>query len=296
MTLRSMTGFGRSSGPVGPDRAGEIAVRSVNSRFLDLTVKTRESEMELEPLLRRVFARRLTRGKVEVHLRLRKVAASQPLVQVDEGLLQALLARLATLSAKYPIDGRLSVRDLLAIPEVVTVEAQSEPFSAAEAAAVEALADEAARALVAMREAEGAAIVSDLAPRIEFLRSRTEVLEARRDEIVRQLAKTLVDRVHALFPDTDIDPARLAQEAALAADRADVSEELQRLRGHLDQFGSLLVRDGGAVGKTLDFLAQEILRELNTLGSKSRDLPSTREILDMKAETEKIREQVQNIE
>jgi uncharacterized protein (TIGR00255 family) len=296
MTLRSMTGFGRSSGPVGTRLAGEVSARSVNSRFLDLTIKTRESELELEPLLRKVFGRHLTRGKVEVHLRLRRVVASQPVVQVDEGLLQALLTRLATLSAKFPIDGRLSARDLMAIPEVVTVEATAESFSAEETRALEALADEAARALVAMREAEGAAIASDLLPRIAFLREKASLLEARREEIARQLAETLVERVHALFPDTAIDPVRLAQEAALAADRADVSEELQRLRGHLDQFEGLLSRNAGPAGKTLDFLAQEILRELNTLGAKSRDLRSTREVLEMKSETEKVREQVQNIE
>jgi uncharacterized protein (TIGR00255 family) len=291
-----MTGFGRASGPVGPHRAGDISVRSVNSRFLDLTIKARESEMELEPLLRRTFARRLTRGKVDVHLRLKRVAASEQTVQVDEALLQALLTRVADLSAKYPIDGRLSARDLFAIPDVLTVEAPSEPFSAAETAALEGLADEAARSLVAMREVEGAAIAADLSPRIDFLRGKAAALEVRRDEIVRQLAATLVERVRALFPDVAIEPSRLAQEAALAADRADVSEELQRLRGHLDQFGSLLARPPASVGKTLDFLTQEILRELNTLAAKSRDLTSTREILEMKGETEKIREQVQNIE
>ena len=102
--------------------------------------------------------------------------------------------------------------------------------------------------------------------------------------------------MRALFADVPIDPGRLEQEAALIADRADVAEELQRLSGHLDQFDGILAGGKGSVGKTLDFLTQEILRELNTLGSKSRDLLSTREILDMKAETEKIREQVQNIE
>jgi uncharacterized protein (TIGR00255 family) len=290
-----MTGFGRASGPVGTRLAGEISARSVNSRFLDLTIKTRESELELEPLLRKVFGRHLTRGKVEVHLRLKRVAASHPVVHVDEGLLEALLAKLAALSAKFPIESRLAARDLFAIPEVVTVEAAAESFSADETRAVEALADEAARALVAMREAEGGAIRSDLAPRIAFLREKAALVEARREEIARQLAATLIERVHALFPDTEIDPARLAQEAALAADRADVSEELQRLRGHLDQFDGLLAKSAAA-GKTLDFLAQEILRELNTLGSKSRDLPSTREVLAMKAETERIREQVQNVE
>ncbi len=291
-----MTGFGRARGPVGPDRAGEVVIRSVNSRFLDLTVKTKESEAALEPVLRRTVAALLHRGKVEVALRLKRTSPVEQEITVDEGLLQALLARITALSAKYPIEGKLSVRDILTIPQVVVVDTPTDSFSPEEMETVEALAREAAGALVAMRTTEGGAIVADLAPRIAFLRQKAAGLAARREEIARTLAATLKERVRALFADVPIDPGRLEQEAALIADRADVAEELQRLTGHLDQFDGILGNGKGSVGKTLDFLTQEILRELNTLGSKSRDLLSTREILDMKAETEKIREQVQNIE
>jgi uncharacterized protein (TIGR00255 family) len=296
MTIRSMTGFGRASGPAGPHRSAEISARSVNSRFLDLTIKTRESENALEPVLRRAFARRLHRGKVEVSLRLKRTAPSEASIAVDEGLLQALLLRLEDLSRRYPIEGRLSVRDLMTIPQAVVVEASTEVFSDEEVEAVESLADAAATALAAMRSAEGEAIAADLAPRLQRLRGKTEALASRREEIARRLSDTLRERVRALFPDVALDPARLAQETALAADRSDVAEELQRLAGHLEQFETILRTADGSVGKTLDFLTQEILRELNTLGSKSRDLASTREILEMKSETEKIREQVQNIE
>ena len=296
MTIRSMTGFGRASGPAGPHRTAEIAARSVNSRFLDLTIKTRDSESALEPVLRRVFARRLHRGKVEVSLRLRRTTPSEASIAVDEGLLQALLSRLEDLSRRYPIEGRLSVRDLMTIPQAVVVEASTEVFADEDVSAVEAVADAAASALAAMRSAEGQAIAADLAPRLALLRKKTEALAARREEIARRLGDTLRERVRSLFPDVALDPARLAQEAALAADRSDVAEELQRLAGHLDQFETMLRTADGSVGKSLDFLTQEILRELNTLGSKSRDLASTREILEMKSETEKIREQIQNVE
>lgn len=296
MTIRSMTGFGRASGPAGPHRTAEVAARSVNSRFLDLTIKTRDSESALEPVLRRVFARRLHRGKVEVSLRLRRTTPSEASIAVDEGLLQALLSRLEDLSRRYPIEGRLSVRDLMTIPQAVVVEASTEVFADEDVSAVEAVADAAASALAAMRSAEGQAIAADLAPRLALLRKKTEALAARREEIARRLGDTLRERVRSLFPDVALDPARLAQEAALAADRSDVAEELQRLAGHLDQFETMLRTADGSVGKSLDFLTQEILRELNTLGSKSRDLASTREILEMKSETEKIREQIQNVE
>jgi len=290
-----MTGFGRARGPAGGDRTAEIVARSVNSRYLDLTVKTRESELALEPTLRRVFGRHVHRGKVEVALRLKRNGGSQE-VAIDEALLEGLLSRLRGLSGKYPIDASLSIRDLLAVPQLMTIESGSEDFSPEETAALEALADEAARALVAMREIEGAGIAAEIAPRIALLRAKAGGLEARREEIGRNLAATLRERVRALLPDVTLDPGRVEQEAALAADRADVAEELQRLRGHLDQFDALLAKAPESVGKTLDFLTQEILRELNTLASKSRDLLSTREILEMKAQTEKIREQVQNVE
>jgi uncharacterized protein (TIGR00255 family) len=295
LTLRSMTGFGRARGPAGPNRTAEIVARSVNSRHLDLTVKTRESELVLEPPLRRVFARHVHRGKVEVALRMKRTGGAQE-VAIDEALLEGLLARLRGLSGRYPIDPALSVRDLLAVPQLLTVENGGEEFSAEETGALEALADQAARALVAMREAEGAGIAAEISPRIAALRRKAAGLESRREEIGRNLAATLRDRVKSLLPDVALDPGRLEQEAALAADKADVAEELQRLRGHFDQFDSLLASPPEAVGKTLEFLSQEILRELNTLAAKSRDLVSTREILDMKAETEKIREQVQNVE
>jgi uncharacterized protein (TIGR00255 family) len=296
MTLRSMTGFGRARGAAGPDRAAEVVVRSVNSRHLDLTIKTRETEIALEPPLRRVFGRHLHRGKVEVALHVRRVTPGSQEIHIDESLLEALLTRIRSLSGRYPIEATLSIRDILAIPQLLSIENAAESFSPEEIAAVEALAEEAARALLAMREAEGAGIAAEISPRIATLRRKASGLSGRREEIARNLAATLRERVAALFSDVTLDPGRVEQEAAMAADRADVAEELQRLGGHLDQFDALLASPPAAVGKTLDFLTQEILRELNTLSSKSRDLASTREILEMKAETEKIREQIQNVE
>jgi uncharacterized protein (TIGR00255 family) len=291
-----MTGFGRAHGPLGRDWTGEVVVRSVNHRFLDLTVKARETEASLEPVVRRALARHVSRGKVEVALRVRRLSAAGHAVAVDEALLEALLARFAALSEKYPLVGRLEARDLLAIPQLVSVESAVDAFTEEETAALEALAEEAARGLVAMREAEGALIRADLEERVDILKSKTAELTARREEIARRVAETLRERMKALFPEVPLDSGRVEQEAAIAADRSDVSEELQRLAGHLDQFAGLLFRPAGPVGKKLEFLSQEILRELNTLGSKARDLQIIREVLDMKSETEKIREQVLNVE
>jgi uncharacterized protein (TIGR00255 family) len=233
---------------------------------------------------------------VEVSLRLRRATPAPTTIAIDEGLLEALLARFASLSERYPVSGRLEARDLLTIPQIFSVESTSDGFTARDVGALEGIAEEAARALVAMREAEGALVAADLTERIEFLAKRLHQLAARRGEIVRKALDTLRERLQSLMSEAGLDPGRLEQEAALAADRSDVAEELQRLEGHLDQFGALLGSSREPVGKKLDFLAQEILRELNTLGSKGRDLQMIREVLEMKSEIEKVREQVQNLE
>ena len=296
MTIRSMTGFGRAKGSLGDEWTAEVVARSVNHRFLDVTVKVRENELDLEPVLRRVFSRHLARGKVEVALRLKRSTPAPTVISIDEGLLETLLARFALLAKRYPVSGRLEARDLLTIPQIFSVESSGDGLKPDDVAALEAIAREAAVALVAMREAEGALVSADLSERIEFLEKRLHQLSLRRGEIVGKALETLRERLRPLMSEPGLDPGRLEQEAALFADRSDVAEELQRLQGHLEQFASLLSSSDEPVGKKLDFLAQEILRELNTLGSKGRDLQMIREVLEMKSETEKIREQVQNVE
>jgi uncharacterized protein (TIGR00255 family) len=291
-----MTGFGRARGSLGPDTSAEIVVRSVNHRFLDLTVKVRETEAILEPVLRRVFSQHLSRGKVEVSLRVRHSGTVDQEISVNEVLLEAVLVRFAALSERYPVAGRLEARDILTVPQIFSVETGAGEFSPEKIEALERLAEEAAAALIAMREAEGEAVAADLAARIEFLRGKVLQLTSRREEITRKVFDALRERIQALLTQAPLDSGRIEQEAALLADRSDISEELQRLEGHLQQFGELIVSSAGPVGKRLDFLSQEVLRELNTLGSKARDLQLTREVLEMKSEIEKVREQVQNVE
>ena len=296
MSLRSMTGFGRARGPIGPSWSAEVTAKSVNHRFLDLTVRVREPEAALEPAVRQAFAQRLARGKVEVTLRLTRTAPGGPAVVVDERLLESLLERLRELGRKYPVRGELELRDLVAIPQLLSVDAPVEAFSEEELVAAGRVAGEAADGMVRMREAEGGRIAAELSDRARALEARLAPVAARRDEIVRTVATNLRERMRTLFEEVPLDSGRLEQEAAMAAERSDVAEELARLSGHLAQFRGLVSEGDGPVGKKLDFLSQEILREINTLGSKARDLALLRDVLEMKAETEKIREQVQNVE
>jgi len=295
--IRSMTGFGRAEGPAGPDATAAISARSVNHRSLDLTVKVRDSEAALEPLLRKAFAARVARGKVEVTLRLRRNGDSRPdaAVSVDAGLLGAAVTAIQDAAESLGVPGRIETRDLLAIPGAFTFDGAARELSSDEVTAVETVAGQAADALKAMRGAEGREIAADLSARLDLLDARRGALASRRDEIVARLLTNLRDRLKALVPEIPLDSGRLEQEAAIAVDKADVAEELQRLAGHLSQFRALLQSDE-PVGKKLEFLTQEILRELNTLGSKAKDLQLVRDVLDMKSETAKIREQVANVE
>jgi uncharacterized protein (TIGR00255 family) len=290
-----MTGFGRAHGVAGPWTV-DISIRSVNHRFLDLNIRLREDLSELEPVIRRAVSEKIVRGKVDVAVRLKRLQEPSHEVRINEGLLEILLTRFTELSGKFPIGGRLEVRDLLAVPEVVHVESTVESFDSEDAAAVAAVAGSAVEGLVRMRETEGGLLAADLLERLAFLRERLSRIAGARREILDRLHATLKERLALLFTDVPFDAGRLEQEAALLADRSDVSEEVTRLDAHLGQFAGLLTSATEPVGKKLDFLTQEIQREINTLGSKCRDLAVARDVIDMKTETEKIREQVQNLE
>jgi uncharacterized protein (TIGR00255 family) len=290
-----MTGFGRAHGVVG-EWSVDVAIRTVNHRFLDLNVRLREEHADLEPAIRRAVARRIARGKAEVTVRLRRIQEPAHEITVNESLLEGLLTRFAALSSKFPIGGRLEVRDLLTVPHVVHVESTVEALEADQVEGIAAIASHAATEVTRMRETEGGLLVADLQERIAFLRERLGRIADARQDILERLHSSLKDRLAILFADTPLDSGRLEQEAVMLAERSDVSEEITRLGAHLDQFRDLLVRSTEPVGKKLDFLTQEIQREINTIGAKCRDLGVTRDVIDMKSETEKVREQVQNLE
>jgi uncharacterized protein (TIGR00255 family) len=287
--IRSMTGFGRAQGPLGAAGAAEVSARSVNHRFLELTIKLRDGDAALEPVIRKAFSSLVSRGKVEVSIRIRREdGGGRTDVSIDEELAAAIVERVAAIAERLGVGGRLEARELLTIPGVVSLDNGGAELAAEEIAAVERVASEAARALVTMRETEGRQVALDLDRRIETLQSKTKELAARREEMAGRLLGNLRERLAALVPGLPIDPGRLEQEAALAADRSDVSEELQRLDGHLAQFRELL-QTRAPVGKKLEFLSQEFLREMNTVCYKGKYLQIVRDIMEMKSETEKIR-------
>jgi uncharacterized protein (TIGR00255 family) len=295
MTLASMTGFARASGVHGTLRwAWEL--KSVNSKGLDLRFRLPPGRDLLEPAIRAAISKVISRGNITVNLTLQREGAA-PQVRVNEDVLAAVIATSRELSKKIEaqpptLDGILSIKGVMEVVETEETEAEHEAANAALLKGFEA----ALKELVAMRGREGEVIGGVLSGRvaeIEKLAKAAESSPARSAEAIRARLGEQVKEL--LAASSALDPERLHQEAALLAAKADVREELDRLNAHVSAARALL-KNGGAVGRKLDFLAQEFNREANTLCSKSNDVSLTAIGLELKTAVDQFREQVQNIE
>ena len=294
-SIRSMTGFGQGQRDVAGWRV-TAEVRSVNHRYADVRLRLPTELNALEPDLRRRVLSSVRRGRVEVSVRTEAQAdASRPTLQKE--WVETALAAAEQLRKEHQVEGELRVADILRMPGALRVDAVSFEAQDDEIAAVQAAVDEALEAHETDRCREGAALVQDLTQRVTTMQQLAAEMAAQAKDLPPRLLEKLQRRIEQLTQENPLDPARLAQESALLVDRSDVTEELVRLSGHLKQAGELLSQpDGKPLGKRLDFLLQEIHRETNTINSKSPDLDLTRTALAMKAEAEKVREQIQNVE
>ena len=298
MALASMTGFGRARGTISPRFAASVVIRSVNHRYLDVQVRTnlREETPELESAVRAVVAETADRGRVTVQVTLERTQPSATSVMVDGRAVTSALAQLRRLEEEQGGPQTVELRDVLTLPGLVMVTGAETLLEAEELEALAAVVRDATRAFAAMRLEEGARLRGQLTAELERLTAFVDGLEPALGDIRDRLLARLQERLERMTgAEVAIDPDRLAQEAAILADRADVSEEVVRLRSHLGAFADRLSK-GGAVGRTLDFLCQEIHRELNTLGSKCREVGMAERVVEAKAATERLREQVQNLE
>ncbi len=297
MSVASMTGFGRARGVLSERLSAAVVVRSVNHRYLDIQTRTnlKEELPEAEALARRVVAERVRRGRVVVQVHFERTAPVEARLVVDSRGIRELVATLRDLEGNGP-GGAVGVADVLAVPGLVTVQPGETVLTREELDRLGGIVEEAVTSMVEARQAEGSALVAQIVGELEalegFLHWIEPELEGLRERLLGKVRQRLLD---LLGRDADLEEARLVQEAALLADRADVAEEVVRLREHLGQFRRRL-RAGGAVGRALDFLCQEIHRELNTLGSKAREAFVVERLVDAKTATERIREQVQNLE
>ena len=295
--MRSMTGFGHGSAESERLRA-TVTLRGVNHRYLDLVLRVRDEYRDAEPPLRSLLASRLARGRVEAVAEIEPLGTAPVEVVVNEELAEALHRLHASLVERGQVHGGLTFADLLRLPEVVKLRPrEAAEWTAADEAVVLGAAERALEQLVAARETEGEKLRAAFLPRLDGLADIAGRLGARRAEISDETFRNLRSRVEELLGDQPgaITEDRLAQEVAYLVDRSDVAEELDRLGSHLEHFRTIM-EAGGSLGKRLDFLTQEIFRELNTLGSKCRDSEMIREVVDAKVLCEQIREQVQNVE
>lgn len=290
--LRSMTGFGLGAAPcVGGAVAAEI--RSVNHKYCDLKLRVPRDFNALESRILGFIRKSINRGHVEVSVRWTELPPGRDEVRADHALAAAYVRAYEELKSKLGLSGGVDLA-LLAQHEVVRAEEQPRAPDDLWPGLSEAL-GAALKACVAMRATEGEALAADVGARAEklaALRAEAVVVAPR---VQAEGRERFLARILALSAGTPIEPARLAQEAAFLAERADVSEELARIESHLGQVrGALSARE--SVGRKLDFLCQELHREINTVGSKSQHVDLTRIVVDFKSELEKLREQVQNIE
>lgn len=298
--VRSMTGYGRGES-IGP--AGRLVVegRAVNHRFSEVAVRLPRQLAALEERVRKAVQSRVARGRVDVFVQWEQNGSGQRSVQVDKELALAYHNALKELEDVFGSKIEITAEGLARLSDVLTVqETQVEP-DAVWPTLFEGL-EGALSALVAMREREGQTLAVDLLERLSRIENWVNQVAERSPQAVEDYRQRLLRRLDELLPGNAVDPNRIAQEVVIFADRSDVTEEIKRIHSHISQFRSELTGvDGGddpgaARGRKLDFLVQELNREINTIGAKAQDAAITGIVVEVKAELEKIREQVQNIE
>ncbi len=290
--IRSMTGFGSGSGASGGEEVG-VEVRSVNHKYCEVKVRLPREIATLDMEVTRAVKERLARGGVDVAVR-RSGQAVLPVPRVDAALAESYARAFAEVQQRLGLSGGVTLAEVISAEGVVRLEERAVDLDSAREALHLGL-DAALGALLAMRAREGEALARDLSARLD----EVEALVSRVAELVPRTVEhhrdRLAERVAELTRGLAVDPARLVQEVALFADRTDVTEETTRLRSHLGQARAMLA-GGEPAGRKLDFLVQEMHREANTIGSKSQNADIASLVVSMKAEIERMREQVQNVE
>ena len=293
--IKSMTGYGRAR-ETRNGRDITVEVRSVNNRYLDCTVKMPRAYIFAEDAIKGCVQKHASRGKVDVFITVESLGAEETVVRVNEPLAKSYieaLGKLNTLGQGW-VKGNFYATDLARLPDVLEVTKAEEDLESLSADLCAVL-ETALQAYISMRETEGKKLAEDIQSRLDTIEKLTQKVEERSPQTVIEYREKLLARMKEVLQSTTIDEARILTEAAIFADKVAVDEETVRLRSHLSQLREMLQSEV-PVGRKLDFLIQEVNREANTIGSKCNDLQITRDVVDLKGEIEKIREQVQNIE
>ncbi len=313
--IRSMTGFGESSTQTSDGAHYFLEIRSLNGRYFKATIRLPEEFQGLEAEIDAELRRRLTRGSVTVSASCTEASASAA-YRINHLALEAYIGQLKQTPQVAAGEVKIDIAPLLSLPGVLQPPANEEDRHERARAAFLGLLEKACRNLLAMREREGAALLEDLLGQRDLILDRLKIVRDRAPQVTVEYENRLRSRIQTMLKEADVkvDAVDVIREIAVYAERSDVAEEVTRLAGHMDQYTQLLtgsaggVGGGGAggggsgvggdkpVGRTLDFLAQEMLREANTMASKSSDTTLSRAVVEIKGAIDRIKEQVQNIE
>ena len=288
-----MTGYGRAVETLN-GREFTVEIRSVNNRYLDCSVKMPRSVSFAEDAVKQAVKAAVSRGKVDVFITIKSEAGDDTKVSLNAAILEEYLAAMRRMVEEFGVRDDISVSTVSRLPDIFTVEKAEVDEDALKSDLLQVV-SQALESYNAMRTTEGAALDADLRSRGNTILNLVSQVEAGNGQTVIDYRTRLENKLKEVLANTAIDESRILTEAAIFADKVAVDEETVRLRSHLKQMNTML-SGGGAVGRKLDFLLQEMNREANTIGSKCTDVTLARIVVDIKAELEKIREQTQNIE
>ena len=291
--IKSMTGYGRAVETVN-GREFTVEVRSVNNRYLDCTVKLPRMVSFAEDAVKQAVKAAISRGKVDVYISIKSEAEADTRITLNTAIVEGYLSAMRRMVEEHGVRDDISVSTLSRLPEIFTVEKPQVDEEALKNDLLQVV-SAALEGYNTFRAAEGAALDADLRSRGNTILELVSQVEAGNAQTVIDYRARLYNKLKEVLANTAIDESRILTEAAIFADKVAVDEETVRLRSHLEQMNKMLT-DGGALGRKLDFLLQEMNREANTIGSKCTDVRLARIVVDIKAELEKIREQTQNIE
>ena len=288
-----MTGYGRAQQLVDGMNI-TVEIKSVNHRYFEFSSKLSRTYGFLDEKLKGFFNGRLTRGKMECYVQIEAVEEPDTIISLNHSLVKGYIDAYKELAETYGLENDVKVSDIARVGDIFSVRKQATDEDRIWAA-VSVVAEAALAGFVAMREREGARLRDDVLSRLDEIIKNVEFIEERSPQTVAEYNEKLLARLRELLNDAHIEEQRILTEAAIFADKIAVAEETVRLRSHISQLRSFL-DSSEAIGKKMDFLVQELNREANTIGSKAQDVEIARRVVSVKAEIEKIREQIQNIE
>lgn len=293
--IKSMTGFGRATTEEGKDRIYTLEMKSVNHRYLDISVRMPKSMISLEEKIRRVVSERLNRGKVDIFLNYKSYGQCNTVAKINAELADSYVECLKNLEDRYRgIKNDISLSLIARFPDIITTEEKEENLDIIWSEVSELL-NSALDKIIAMREVEGERLKTDILEKCAKIEGWMKEIEEKSSSVVETYKTKLQERVSDLLAEIEIDESRIAMEVAIFADKAAIDEEITRLKSHIAQMRDTLNLNE-PIGRKLDFIVQEMNRESNTIASKSTDLTITNLVINIKNIIEKIREQIQNIE